>query len=706
MSGAPVDTTVEERRAALRALEEQAAEHGSGFARAIEAFLRDDDWRVRKDAAVLAAQHLDGAGRDAAELASVLALGVLQGEDVGLRNAAIEALATAGTTPERQRAVHDALVALEVGAPHTALKFLCAAWVGGGSHALSRLSHHARDPDSTTATAALEAIARIGGRGAEDELTAVLFAEGDEVVRLAALEGLVALRSRLPAPRLVSLLERPLFTRPALRALGFTADRAAVEPLVGRLSIGRLATVSASALAQLSEVGELREIVASALTELPEPARSSLLEGASSEDEARARSALAVLLLSRDVRALPAVASFAAHHEPGRVLLEALERFGAAAVPGLVGAVPTLDPPAAAWSLEAAVELVEITGAPELVATLREALRDALSSSNEGLQVAALRGLARFGEGRDAAQLVALGARGSSHVAAAASDAIAALSTAAPGALSTALKDTALEGNDAPLAWSKAVRALPRAVALEKLAEAAGGEDPSARKAAIEALAFVGGDEAAELAAIALADEDEGVRLAAVRTLAEVAAASEGGRAISALRIALRSSEPPMRAAAVRAASDHGLSLEAEAVALASDPSPEVLAALFRAVALLRAVPGKRGLDPELGRRLVPRVELALAHEDDEVVKSALVALAALGAHSLPEALAHALSHHAWDVRLEAARLAGGELRESGPSSDALRRALASRRALEEDDLVRAAIDASLSGWGASRGDA
>ncbi len=187
------------------------------------------------------------------------------------------------------------------------------------------------------------------------------------------------------------------------------------------------------------------------------------------------------------------------------------------------------------------------------------------------------------------------------------------------------------------------------------------------------------------------------MRLAAVRTLSELA--PDSVRAAGALRMALRSQEAAIRAAAIRGASARGLNLDEEATALASDASPEVLAALFRA----GAKPTVLGAS---GRTvLLSRVEPALEHPDDEVVKAALAALFTLQAEGLATHLVRALNHRAWDVRLDAARLLGHALdrQGEGADADAIRRALAARRAIEVDDLVRAAIDATLSGWGAGR---
>lgn len=685
---------VEARRAVLRQLEGDAV----GIRRQIEAFLRDDDWRVRKDAAALAARHLESAS-----LAKLLAASVLQGDDVGLRNAAIEALVTAGTGPsatdEARRDVHAALGEAEKRAPHTALKFLCAAWVGAGSLGLSRLADHARDPDPTTAVAAVEALARIAGTAAERELEAVAFSQGHDVVRLAAVEGLVALRSRVPAAKTSALFAAPYFARPVLALLGHSADPAAIEPLIAHLASPRLAADAARALADLLTVRELHEPTARALVGLPEPVRSSLLALTSEErdDPPTARAALTLLLLARDLRALGNLARFGAREELGRPLMDATLRLGPEAARGLVELLPELDPPSTAWAIEVAVELLEGSRDAALLARVRAALREALVRGGEAVQVAALRGLELFGEPEDAARLVALGARGTGNVAAAATDAIAALANSSPEAALSALQQ---EAEEAPLAWSKAVVALPRRLAIEKVSEAAVAAEPSVRRAAIEALVHLGGDDAADLAAIALADEDEAVRHAAVRSLAQLAssgAASERARA--ALDMALRAPEAQLRAAAVRAATEHDLPLDAMALELALDPSPEVEAALFRAL----AQPGSRSVSEAQRAQLVGPLTLATTHEDDEVVKAALAALVAGRADAAADALVHALTHRAWDVRLDAARLIGTLLAEvPAARSDALRRALALRRTVEDDDLVREAIDGALSSFWAS----
>lgn len=685
---------VEARRAALFQLEGDPM----AIRRHIEGFLRDDDWRVRKDAAALAARHVG-----AASLAKLLASAVLQGEDVGLRNAAIEALVRTASAPEDvRRDVHLALSAVETGAPHTALKFLCAAWVGGGALALPRLAHHARDPDPTTASAAVEALARIGGAAAERELEAVAFRPGDDVVRLAAIEGLVALGARLPVARLSTLFERPLFARPVVALLGQSADPAAIEPLVERLQEARFCADAAVAIARLLEVRELYEPSARAVAGLgPEVrARLSALTSERRDEPVTARAALTILLLSGDTTAVSDLARFGARNDLGRPLMDAVLRLGARGAQALLNELAVLDAPSAAWAIEVAVELAESSDDAALRHELRSALREALRSGSEPVQVAALHGLRQFGEAEDAARLVSLGAHGSTSVASAASDAIGALANAAPEAALTALQQ---EDEDAPMAWSKAAAALPRELAIEKLNEAAVAADPAVRRASIDALVHVGGDEAAELAAFALADEDETVRHTAVRTLAALAAPGDGQtaspRALAALPAALRSGEAKMRAVAVRAAAERNLDLDPVALELAFDPSPEVEAALFRAL----AQPGQRAVSPAMRSRLIEPLSLATTHEDDEVVKSAMAALVACRAPEVGTALVAGLSHRAWDVRLEAARLIGALLdADPGARSDQLRRALAVRRTVEEDDLVREAIDGALSSFWAS----
>jgi HEAT repeat protein len=197
----------------------------------------------------------------------------------------------------------------------------------------------------------------------------------------------------------------------------------------------------------------------------------------------------------------------------------------------------------------------------------------------------------------------------------------------------------------------------------------------------VTALADIPDLQAAELAAMALADEDADVRVSALRTLG--ARTDDAGRALAEARIAgeLKSDLSAVRAEACRALSKLDARGRVDAlVKLIEDPSSEV-----RIAALTTLVHWR---DPQ-GLAALPA---ALTHEDSEVVKAA-VALA----RTLPElapSIRALLAHPAWDVR-HAAVLALA-------TTD--RAAVLAHRDIETDGLVRAAIEEVLGLGAEARG--
>ncbi|AKF08566.1 HEAT repeat domain-containing protein [Sandaracinus amylolyticus] len=678
----------EARRLAARALGERP---GPDAPERLMAALADPDWRVRKEAAS-AAVALSGDARVVERLSEAL----LQPDEVGLRNAAIEAFVRIG--PRAATALIDALER----ATATARKFVVAAMAGAGEQVVPALARLAGDPDPNTATVALESLARIGGDGAEDALRKQLEAS-DWVVRLAALEGLAALGARAPVSLLAPMVTDPLVRRFALRLLGRSCDPDAVAPLVATLG-------AATGIAEVAEIA----LALIALHEADERAAASIarearrLSGAdrallrqpiatdtgNTEEELPAqRAAATLLLLARDVQALPAISALAARAELGPAALAALRAFGAEAVRPLLSIEPALDPPARAWALEAAAELAtmpleaapgddERAPDPELGREVHAALRAALDARDEVVVQAAARALSIWAEPGDAPTLVKLGSTRGGAVARATSTALEALSHSAPHSVEIALDDASPDRADA---WSEAVAALAPEVALEKLRAAIASGEASARRAALLALDRVDSAEAAEVASMALADEDVDVQVAAVSVLARMRHVSARAIAAATLPVALRDESPAVRAAAARAIGALGdPEVRGRLRDLLRDPGPGVaLAALSSLRALGGAEPAS---EPDLEELLVD----VLGHPDQEVVKEGLRVVAEKIRDRREARLAIGLSHPAWDVRRLAAALLGAIGSEGALSH------LRARRAIETDDLVRAAIDDAL----------
>jgi HEAT repeat protein len=649
--------------------------------------LADSDWRVRKEAA-------SSAGRLASDPAviAVLVEAVLQPEDVSSRNAAIEAFAHVGARGARP--LIDALARSTV----TARKFVCAALGGTGPEGIPVLADLARDPDPNTATVALESLARIGGSAAEDALRGSLRAE-DWVVRLAALEGLAQLGSRVPVSTLAPLIEDPLLRRFAIRLLGRSEDLDAVAPLArclrGPTSGGELAEIAIALSTLADDVPGASSVIGEAARALASDQRVELRTLLPGDDLFAARAAAHLLALARDTDALGAISALAARAEIGAGAVSALRAFGADAVRPLLAVADSLEPSGRAWALEVAAELAAIArtahgeaaseGTPAALGSeVRARLRAALEAQEEVVVRAATRALSYWAEPGDAEVLVRVGSEHRGAVARAAGTALEALSQTAPRSVESASEIAPVDGAEA---WSTAIAALGVEAALEKLRAAISSGEPAARRAALLVLDRIDGEEAAELASVALADEDVEARVAAVTVLSRMrdhAARDVAGRT---LRVALREESPAVRAAAARALGALGDVSATDALRdLLRDSGPGVALAALSAMRALGST--DRASEPDLEELLVD----VLGHPDAEVVKEGLRVVAGGRLERKEVRLALGLAHPAWDVR----RLAASLLGELGSAES--RQCLAERKAIETDDLVLGAIDDALAG--------
>jgi HEAT repeat protein len=656
--GAPEDT-IEERR---RSLVEGASQPGPIDRVLLARSLGDSDWRVRKDAAAIAADRLIASDRPFDEGAlEVLVESVLSPDDVGMRNAAIEAFVRTSKTPGAARA-ETALFAALARAEPTARKFVCAALACGTERAIEVLAGPALEGDATTATAALEAISHIGGPRAEARLAEALQSE-EPLVRLAAIEGLLALGARRSLSEIERLASDPLLSRRAMLLAGLTGDVRAVPMLGARLALRANVAEVAVALVKLHDSSAAAATaVRETLLALDRRALLPLRRLLDSSDASTARAGAHLLALAEDREALPRIAALAADIELGPGALAGLQAFGAKAVAPLLAAIPTLDPRARAFALEAVTDLAREDAATHAPA-VRTALREALKSRDETVLLAAVHGLATWAEPDDAPALVALGNHPSSSLAKAASQAVALLARSAKEAVSSAV---VAARSDAASAWGSAAYTLPPELAIEKLREALSEDDPRTRRAAVEALADVPGLQAAELASMALVDEDADVQTQAIRTLS--ARADPEGRALaeSRLSLELRSDRSAVRAEAARALARLDARPRADAlVPLLEDGSSEVV------IAALSTLAGWS--DP----RAIDALGPLLAHADAEVVKAALGLVRETA--PLEAQLRALLDHPAWDVR----HAAIANVREFDVA------ALSRRLAVEPDDLVK-----------------
>lgn len=669
----------EERRRAAAEL----VDHGSdGAVRLLLKALGDEDWRVRKEATAVATAR---APSPAVLSGLVDALG--PGENVGLRNAAVEALAAYG-----KNAVH--ALSRGLGSLDADGRKLAAEALGGSGHssALVVLKTMLDDPDVNVRAAATEAVARIGTTCLDDAVALLqrcLHAD-DSFQRLTALDGLNRLGVVLGWERIEPMLDDPVLEHSAWLAAGRSGDERAVPVLARALERARGSgwydTVSAL-VALLGTDVHMRETVRAAFAGLSAKMRQRLLEeaGATQSDALDARRTALVLVGMLDGDAAVELAVDALVDD--RVAAEgeeALSLLGARAVPLLMQRATDSRVAGRGVYIEMLGRLADSGTRAQAV----RAIRSALSDESFDVAGAALTALAMIGD-ESCVRPVAdwLAREGApARVRQAAASALSELARRFPDVAQSQARSATPEGPDAHSA-AVILAALGEPVR-DTLADDVGflssvlsSDSSAARRAALGALAALGSALGVEAVAFALTDEELEVQLAAVRALGRLRDESGGVAGVEHLLELVRTSDDQaLVAAAISALGEAG---DARAVSvlrpLARNGDPMSAVAAVEALGRLR--------DP---RRVDALID-ALSHPEVEVVKAALRVLTderdpRVGAH-----LGACLDHEAWDVRRLAADLLG---RLGGEPGMGLLRA---KLAGEEEPLVKEAIQRALS---------
>ncbi len=656
----------ETRRLALSMIAEELPE---GSAEHLLRGLGDPDWRVRKEAARATAQVAVALG-----MLPALVGAIAQGDNVGLRNAALEVVETLGEAAEA------ALVAAIPASIGPSRKFLVEALGGArGASAIAVLAEASEDDDPNVAAAALDALARVGGPIAERALRKRL-ASSDPFQRLAALDGLNRLAAVVPMAELQPLLSDRLVRRVALPSLGRSRAAEAIGPLADALAEPSASVVETALLALTrlaTDAPPLAALIAERVSLAPLRAREAMRQALGEDRPREVRIAAArVVALARDLAGLAGIVALIVDDALPPDVLEALSSWGEQAAPTLLTLAEHSEGARRAVALELAGDLAPLEG--PLAERVRLTMRDALRDPTAAVAAAAARSLARFGTAGDVPALVALAESAQGDVARASGESLSALVSRAPDAVDRAVGDTQLAGHGGSTLVG-VVATLGGPHALERLRAALSSDDVATRRAALEALAHVPTHQAAELAAMALADEDVDVQTTAASALGSMCDEPARSVAVESLLLALASGSPRVQAAAARAL---GLLGDASAVEslreLVRSRAPGVAMAALES---LRAIH-----DPTLDNLLVE----SLGHLDTEVVKQALLTIHEQGGARAVSRLAVALAHAHWDVRRLAATLLGGL---GTPES---RATLAAHRATETDDLVRSTIDAAL----------
>lgn len=667
----------EERR---RAVADIPSAPDASWPKLVVLAMGDADWRVRKEA-VSVARSLTASREVLDALIGVFA----PGDNVGLRNAAVEALGSFGSSAVD--GLRASVPTLDVDGRKLAAEALARS---GDAASLGVLEMLLEDSDPNVRGAAIEAITGVGAADL-DRAASLLercLVSGDSMTALGALEGLNRLGVAVGWPMLRPHIGNPVLRETLLMAAGLSGHPDAVPYLARALAApeSRIFRKAMTALATFL-VNDRSSIKAAraALGSMGEAARRRLVDEARgpSEDLEAQRCALLVIGALGNKDAAEAVIAALADDRVAAEAEQALGMLGPAAILALSDRARTetgeeraaciqqlgrlADDSTRAIACQAIIEATE-GGTPEVV---RAALVSLAQLGDEGTLGLALRWLTP-----EAAPAVRQAATAALATCAARypdpARAIARQSRPdTPDALVTVTVISALDG---PVFDTQAED-------ISFLADAASNETAIVRRAALEALARSRHPAAVEAASFALTDEAPEVQLAAIRALGRMR--DDSGHPIGAphlLEVVRTFSDDALGVAAVEALGETG---DAAAV--------DVLRGVLREGSPVRAFAAVEAMGRIEAPGRVDALIQALSHSEPEVVKAALRALAS--EERDPRAAAHvgaSLDHAAWDVRRLSAELLGR--RSDSTSKHLLRQRLIG----EQEPLVREEIQRSL----------
>jgi HEAT repeat protein len=664
----------EDRRQAAARLGELA---GEALVPLLMRALGDEDWRVRKEATAVAI-----ALAPSSDALRGLVDALSPGENVGLRNAAVEALAGYGAPAVDS--LSGALPTLDADGRKLAVEALGRT---GIASALLVLRPLLWDEDPNVRAATVESIALLGTTSLD---TAVPLLEkclesADQLVRLAALDGLNGLGVVLRWERLRGLLREPVLERSALLAAGRSGHVDAAPLLVAALerSHGASFRNALQALSQFATVSRSSQQAArSSLSDLSKRARERVLaEAAGAGEDLELRRAALLLTGVLPFAEAPEVAADALSDDTVAGTAEqALAMHGARAVPALVARARAGFSSERALCIELLGQLADDSNVDSALAAVRDALND------DSLEVvgSALGALAQIGD-EECLEHAAhwLCADTSVSVRMAAGGALAAIARRHPDRARELARRFGPDATEAQVvaavltALGEPVRGtLEDDVAF--LSQALSSDNPHVRRAALDAFASLACSLGVEAVAFALTDEEREVQLAAVRALGRMR--SEDG-SVAGLQnlfdLIARNEDDSLVAAAI------------QALGQAGDPRAlTVLKPLVRSDTAVHAVAAVEALGNIADPRRVEALTSALSHPDPEVVKAALRVLAQEQDPRVPAHVGACLDHEAWDVR----RLAADLLGDIGAATDLLRAKLS----IEPEPLVKDAVQRAL----------
>lgn len=646
-----LDESAEIRRRAVLELREIPADDATAL---ILTALGDDDWRVRKEAAALAAARANDKA-----LVERLLEAVGEEDNIGLKNAAREALANAGETVEDE-------VAKRLQSPNPETRKNAIDIIGAlkTQHAVKLLSSALDDENLNVRASAVEMLGDQENEQAAAPLLECLKAP-HALLRIAALQSLRKLDVRVSWEHLKPLLRDSMLREELLFALGHSGEAKAAPEIAKYLPEEPSACLAMETLHGDSET--TARAVKQALSNLPKAASAALREMTRSDDIALSRAALRCLLRSGAVENIASIVSLTRNSRLYSSLVEGLAEWGKPAINALCDLLTVEKDERLAGVIGLLSRLLD----DETGRTVAKDFARHLLSEHPAVCTAAANATARFGDETTALSLMRLLSSDSPRTRSAAGFALTEIGRRYPDAVRAASSKTPLQG-PVGIQMCRVLETVGKEDDFERLASAANDEPPELRRAALRAATIVGKSRALAQIEKALADTDLSVRIAAADATALI-----GDDARELIVKALETAEGPVVAALMRAFGKVGHPRAEEILSGMCRKSSDVILCALKASAALDAPPFS--MKKEL-----------LEHSDQEVVKAALDAF---GKTMTVAELTNFLSHRSWDLRLKAAEALGAEIDKQG-----VEKILEDRLHKDDNDLVSDAIKAMLAG--------
>jgi HEAT repeat protein len=640
--------------------------------------LGDADWRVRKEATQVALSL----GPSAA-LTEHLVAQLFPGDNVGLRNAVVETLASLGGNSVP--IVVAAIPLLDADGKKLAAEILGRGQVPSAAGALEKLLS---DPDPNVRVAAIEAIGGLGDMAIDASSRVLIEAiDAPEVhIRLAALEALNRLGVVVPWERLRPLTGDRILRRATLSAASRAGRFEAAEALLAAMD-DETHAVFRLALLGLAELALGSEIALSnwkpRLSALGVRARERLLEAIDPHggDVDARRAALVVGAVIGEVAAIDIAIDALIDDRMAREADAALRIFGPVALTRLLSRVAHGDALLRAAAIEQLVHLADESS----IDVVCVALRGAISDPSSEVASSALGALSALGGPADIPAVFAVVAARPAGSLVAAQAALAALARRYPEdarlTARVARRDQGSRMATSVVIWALADEVLGTVeddVAF--LTAVLTSADSATRLVAVQAVGEVGSDLGLDAIQFALADEEREIQLSAVRALGRLRTTDDRPAGADRLIELLRESTDPVVVAAA-----------ARSLGEADDPRAcGVLRRLCLSNSPLIAVAAVETLGRLSHPDKIDAILQATSHAHSEVVKAAILALETVSDPRALGPIGQALTHPEWDVR----RLAADCLGRFG--GDEAARLLRARMLKEQEPLVREAINRAL----------